>query len=80
MQPFDMAPSVTQALISEPCEPFVGLEGAQQGTTFTLPRGHHPNFGKKTLREFGLTFWRPTTSESRSESCSENRRFTQLRL
>ena len=31
---------------------------------------------KKTLREFGLKFWRPTHSESRSESCSENRVFT----
>ena len=28
---------------------------------------------KKTLREFGLKSWRPTNSESRSESCSENR-------
>ena len=28
---------------------------------------------KKTLREFGLKFWRPSNSKSRSESCSENR-------
>ena len=28
---------------------------------------------KKALREFGLKFRRPTNSESRSESCSENR-------
>ena len=28
---------------------------------------------KKTLREFGLRSGRPTNSESRSESCSENR-------
>ena len=28
---------------------------------------------KRTLREFGLKFWHPTNSESRSESCSENR-------
>ena len=31
---------------------------------------------KKKIREFGLKFWRPTNSESRSESCSENRAFT----
>ena len=43
-----------------------------------LARGDNPNL-KKTLREFGLIFWRPTNSESRSESCSENRVFTQVR-
>ena len=31
---------------------------------------------EKRLREFGLKFWRPTNSERRSESCSENRVFT----
>ena len=40
-----------------------------------LARGNHPNF-EKTLREFGLKFWRPSNSESRSENCSENRVFT----
>ena len=35
-----------------------------------------PPILKKTLREFGPKFWRPTDSESRSESCSENRVFT----
>ena len=30
---------------------------------------------KKKLRELGLKFWRPANSESRSESCSENRGF-----
>ena len=32
-----------------------------------------PQFWKKTLREFGLKFGHPTNSESRPESCSENR-------
>ena len=34
----------------------------------------------KTLREFGLKFWRPTNSENRSESCSEKRVFTQKKV
>ena len=44
-------------------------------TYFILARGTTPIL-KKTLREFGLKFWSPTNSESRSESCSENRVFT----
>ena len=34
---------------------------------------------KNPLRASGLKFWGPTNSESRSESCSENRVFTQIR-
>ena len=30
-----------------------------------------PQFWKKMLREFGLNFWPPTNSGSRSENCSE---------
>ena len=33
---------------------------------------HGPQSRKEKVREFGLKFWRPTNSESRSESCSEN--------
>ena len=47
---------------------------AENCTIFCLARGNHPNF-EKTLREFGLKFWCPANSESRSESCSENRVF-----
>ena len=62
---------------------YFSRQAVRVGGSWTAPNqfwrvGSTP-ISKKTLREFGLKFWRPTNSESRSERCSENRVFTWIR-